>query len=243
MAAPPKKQEVENADYWFEHDEQLKANKVIDRKRFGGAASDSSVAAAVAALEKNGHTTKVVDNKAQALEYILTRLPKNKPETTVSAGASCTLTAIGLFDYLSGATALVNHRSKIGAANAAGAWGTVGTLSKQAVTADFFFASVSAVAETGEIVTGDLTGSRWAGLVSGGATEPIIVVGTNKIVANLADGLKRLQEYALPLESARVRVAYKVPASNLSNTYVINTGNPYKKDRITVVIVKEVLGF
>lgn len=48
----------------------------------------------------------------------------------------------------------------------------------------------------------------------------IVVVGANKIVPTYADAVKRTEEYCLPLESARVRVAYAamgVKASSINN--------------------------
>ena len=83
-------------------------------------------------------------------------------------------------------------------------------------TAEYFVVSVSGVAETGELVSGDLTGTR-VGPLTHSAGKIVIVVGSNKIVPTLDDALNRIRKFALPVESARVRVAYKVPASHLTN--------------------------
>jgi L-lactate utilization protein LutC len=62
--------------------------------------------------------------------------------------------------------------------------------------------SVNALTETGSAIIASMTGSQLAGYASG-AANVIWVVGTQKIVPTLEDGLKRVAEYTLPLEDAR----------------------------------------
>lgn len=71
-----------------------------------------------------------------------------------------------------------------------------------------------------------------------------MVVGANKVVKDIEAARKRQQEYCLALESARVRVAYGIPASSINNTIEINGANPFAAPgRFIVVIVEESLGF
>lgn len=60
-------------------------------------------------------------------------------------------------------------------------------------------------------------------------------------MANLDAALKRINEYVLPLESERVKIAYGMDKSNVSKLLVIN--KEIAPDRITVILVKEKLGF
>jgi hypothetical protein len=66
------------------------------------------------------------------------------------------------------------------------------------------------------------------------------VVGTQKIVPDLEDALRRIDEYAFPLEDARAQAAYGIH-SGVNKVLIVNReGTP---DRITVVLCDEPLGF
>jgi hypothetical protein len=84
-----------------------------------------------------------------------------------------------------------------------------------------------------------MSGSQLAPYV-GGAGRVILVVGTQKIVPDVDDGLRRIYDYAFPLEDARAQAAYGIHSS-VNKIVIINREiNP---GRITVVLVDEALGF
>ncbi len=68
----------------------------------------------------------------------------------------------------------------------------------------------------------------------------ILVVGAQKIVPDVAAGLRRIYEYCYPLEDARARRAYGVP-SGVNSILIINKA--VTPGRVTAIIVKERLGF
>jgi hypothetical protein len=68
----------------------------------------------------------------------------------------------------------------------------------------------------------------------------ILVVGTQKIVSDLEEGLERIDEYALPREDARAMAAYGIHSA-VNKVLIIN--REISPGRITVVFVDEVLGF
>ena len=68
----------------------------------------------------------------------------------------------------------------------------------------------------------------------------IFVIGAQKIVSDVAAGLRRIYEYCYPLEDARARRAYGVP-SGVNNILIIN--KVMTAGRITAIIVRESLGF
>jgi hypothetical protein len=82
-------------------------------------------------------------------------------------------------------------------------------------------------------------GSQLGPYVSG-AGRVILVVGTQKIVSDVEEGLRRIQEYSYPLEDARAQVAYGI-RSAVNKVLIIN--REVTIGRITVVLVDEVLGF
>jgi hypothetical protein len=65
-------------------------------------------------------------------------------------------------------------------------------------------------------------------------------VGTQKIVTDLDEGLRRIDEYSFPLEDARAQAAYGVH-SGVNKVLIVN--REIIPGRITVVFVDEVLGF
>src|SRR2546426_11985571 len=74
---------------------------------------------------------------------------------------------------------------------------------------DVMLGSVHAVTESGSLLAASASGSQLGPYVIG-AGRLILVVGTQKIVADLEEGLRRINEYAFPLEDARAQAAYCV---------------------------------
>src|SRR5437899_2021500 len=104
---------------------------------------------------------------------------------------------------------------------------------------DVMLGSVHAVTESGSLLTASASGSQLGPYVTG-AGRLILVVGTQKIVSDLEEGLRRINEYVFPLEDARAQAAYGVH-SGVNKVLIIN--RELVPGRITVVFVDEVLGF
>ncbi|HNH27502.1 MAG TPA: LUD domain-containing protein, partial [Anaerolineales bacterium] len=103
---------------------------------------------------------------------------------------------------------------------------------------DYIVGSVHAITEAGEVLTASGTGSQISSYAYG-AGKVIWVVGTQKIVSDLNEGFRRIKEYSHPLEDARMQEAYGVNSS-LNKILVLSRDMP---GRITIVLVKEELGF
>ena len=104
---------------------------------------------------------------------------------------------------------------------------------------DVMLGSVHAVTETGSLLAASMGGSQLAPYVAG-AGRVILVVGRQKIVADLEDGLRRINEYSLPLEDVRAMTAYGIHSA-VNKILIIN--REVVAGRITVVLVDEALGF
>jgi len=104
---------------------------------------------------------------------------------------------------------------------------------------DVMLGSVHAVTETGSLLAASMSGSQLGPYVSG-AGRVILVVGTQKIVPDLEQGLLRINEYAWRLEDARAQAAYGIHSA-VNKVVIIN--REITPGRITVVLVDEVLGF
>ena len=104
---------------------------------------------------------------------------------------------------------------------------------------DVMLGSVHAVTETGSLVAASMGGSQLGPYVSG-AGRVILVVGTQKIVSDLDEAMRRVDEYAFPLEDARAQAEYGIHSA-VNKVLIIN--REIAPGRITVVFVDEVLGF
>lgn len=100
--------------------------------------------------------------------------------------------------------------------------------------------SVHAITQLGQVIVASNSGSQLPSYAYG-SDNVIWVAGAHKIVTDIQDGMQRIYEYTLPLESARAHKAYGVDASNVSKLLIFN--KEPKLGRITLVIVKEALGF
>jgi len=196
-------------------------------------------------LKSKLHKATVVKNKAAALELLVSLADSKK---TYGQGASTTLIEIGWQSYLKEHPEAFarNYKGEAAAAIGKGDWATAGGLNKLGLNADLFFSSADAVSQDGDILVTDQTGTRTGGFAHT-AGEVIVVVGTNKLVPDLASGRQRIEEWSLPLESARARIAYAamgVKASKIATQVEIRGGNPFgAPGRIHVIIVEEILGF
>ena len=97
----------------------------------------------------------------------------------------------------------------------------------------------NAIAQTGEIVACDKTGSR-VGAWPFAAGNLILVVGTNKIVPTLDDALRRVREYSFPLENTRAQRAYGTP-SRIGKCVILEYEQ--NEGRVTLILVNEKLGY
>ena len=95
-----------------------------------------------------------------------------------------------------------------------------------------------AVTDDGRLVVGSGSGSQ-LGAYAYAAGQVILVVGHQKVVRDLEEGLRRVREYCLPREFARMQ-ALGYPGTLLAKTLLIELE---PGGRITVILVPETLGF
>jgi len=112
-------------------------------------------------------------------------------------------------------------------------------LRKRATNAEYFVGSVHAVAETGEIIAASAAGSQIPSYAYS-SNNVIWIVGAQKIVSNLEEGLRRVREYAYPLEDKRMKsVGY--PGSVIGK--ILITEREVRNGRASLIFVNEKLGF
>jgi hypothetical protein len=203
------------------------------KRRFGTVADETSVTRVAAALEANGIGVLRASDAADAKRIVLGLIPAG---SHVYHGASQTLEVTGITEELEKSSRFTALRPRIYSMDRQTQADEIRRLTS---SPDVMLGSVHAVTETGSLITASMGGSQLGPYVSG-AGRVILVVGTQKIVSDLEDGLRRIDDYAFPLEDARAQAAYGIH-SGVNKILIIN--REITPGRITVVLVDEVLGF
>jgi CBS domain-containing protein len=200
---------------------------------YGTIADEDRVQRAAAALERNGMDVFRAADAGEARRIVLSLIPEG---ADVYHGASLTLEATGITEAIEQSDRYEALRPRIRTMDRE----TEATQLRQLSAApDLMLGSVHAVTEDGSLITASMGGGQLGPYVSG-AGRVILVVGTQKIVTDLADGLRRVYEHALPLEDARAQAAYGIHSA-VNKLLIIN--REIMPGRITVVLVDEALGF
>jgi len=200
---------------------------------FGTVAAESRVKRAAAALEANGISVLRAADAAEAKRIVLGLIPDG---SQVYHGASQSLEVTGIVQEIEKSGRYEPLRPRIWSMDRKTQADEIRRLS---AAPDVMLGSVHAVTETGALVAASMGGSQLGPYVSG-AGRVILVVGTQKIVSDLEEGLRRIDEYSYPLEDARAQVAYGI-RSGVNKVLIIN--REVTPGRVTVVFVDEVLGF
>jgi hypothetical protein len=196
-------------------------------------ASDEQIKRTVKALEANGIHAIVVENGAAARQKIAELLPAGA-EAFISS--STTLNVLGITEDVDKSGRYDSVRVKLSKLD----YKTQGReMVKLGATPEYVLGSVHALTETGVVLIASATGSQ-LGPYGAGASKVIWVVGSQKIVPTLEEGMKRLEEYTFALEDARALKAYGMHSS-INKLLVVNREST--PGRITIVIVKENVGF
>lgn len=199
---------------------------------FAKPAPTEAIERAARALEANGIHTLIVDTGEDARRALLDLMPEG---AQVHSGASKTLDTIGATQELQESgryDALQPRLYKMDRQTQGDEMRRLGA------SPDYMLGSVAALTEQGELIAASASGSQ-LGPYASGAGKVIWVIGAQKVVRDLAEGLRRVREYALPLEDARVHAA--LGRGTRLNKLLIITGEI--PGRATAILVKEPLGF
>ena len=200
---------------------------------FAELASDEQIAKAAAALQRNGIRPLLAATGADARTLVDSLLVD---AAEVYNNTSQTLEAIGVAGDIERSGRYQPLRLRLYRMDREMQRREMRAL---AASPDYVVGSVHALTEGGSLLIASASGSQLGPLVSG-AGQVILVIGTQKIVPDVAAGMRRIYDYCYPLEDARARRAYGVP-SGVNNILIINKA--VTPSRITAIIVKEHLGF
>lgn len=192
-------------------------------------------------LEKNNFAAAYVDTKEETLTLIKTMIPEGSYTAT---GGSMTLVETGIMNYLKDKTDWHEDR-------------------RDAYRAGFYLASANAVTDRGEVYQVDGRSNRISAIAFG-PEKVILVVGINKLVPTLRSAVERVKNTASPANA--IRLCKDTPCAKLgqcisplfSENNLFSDGcsaeecicanalimrRQREKDRITVIIVGEELGY
>jgi CheY-like chemotaxis protein len=202
------------------------------RQDFAQPASEEQVARAVTALQANGIHVLVVEDRVAALEALLSLLPAGAEvftaasQTLEALGAVAEINQSGRFDAIRPKLMKLDRQTQMR------------EMRKLAASPDYVVGSVHAITEQGQVLVASGGGSQLASYVYG-AGHVLWVAGTQKIVADLNEALRRIEEHSLPLEDARMRQTRGV-GSQVGKIMIFNRE---PAGRTTLILVREALGF
>ncbi|MDE1851309.1 MAG: lactate utilization protein [Candidatus Micrarchaeota archaeon] len=196
-------------------------------------ADDERIERTAAALRKRGIETSIAGTGDEAREKVLGMIPEGAEVMNLT---SITLEQTGIAKEIMESGRYKSLRKMIMSVSDDS---ERHALRKSSTNPEYGIGSANAVTEDGQVVFASASGSQIP-VYSYGATNVIWVVGTQKIVKDLDEAMKRINEYVLPLESERVKKAYGLPGSSVNKVLIIEKEKP---GRLRMVLVKEKLGF
>ncbi len=203
------------------------------KKEFTKPASEEQIQRTAKALEANGIHTLIAQNSEEARRLFFELVPEG---SEIFLGASVTLEKLGIKDEIDKSGKYDALRPKMFAMDRA----TQGReIRKLGSAPDFAAGSVHAVTEDGHVLIASNTGSQ-LGPYASGAGKVIWVVGAQKLVKDLNEGLRRIQEYVVPLEEEHMQQLYNAH-TGMNKVLIFN--REIRPNRVTMIIVKEALGF
>ena len=195
-------------------------------------------------LEERRMQGSYASTAAQAKDEIVAMIPQG---ATVFRCGSMTAVGMGLWEEIAklpGVRLIDPFRPGISPEEAM-------ELRRQGMTADVMIASSNAITLDGKLVNLDAMGNRVAAMIFG-PKKVILVVGMNKVVADLDSAMARVKDYVAPVNAMRLR--FKNPCvetglctdckspQRICNMWSIIEGHMIK-DRIHVKLVGENLGY
>jgi len=155
----------------------------------------------ITGLEARNISAQYVTTRQEALSVLLDSIP---PTAVVARGDSLTLDQIGILSALHerGQNTLIDPFG----IDDKGRW-LAGTdeghqMKRESFLSDVFLTGTNALTTDGKLVNVDGVGGRVAAMIFG-PNKVIVVAGVNKIVKDVDSALKRIHEFAAPMNAKR----------------------------------------
>lgn len=197
-------------------------------------------------LQKRFFDAYYAETKEEALAKAIELIPSSD---VISWGGSVSIEQVGLLDYV------LNNNFKVINRDLAKSQEEKNNLLRQAMMCDTYLMGSNAISEDGQLVNIDCVGNRTAALMFG-PKSVIIIAGMNKIAPTVEEAIKRVRNYAAPINIQRVStnkerqtpcfstgtcLDCKSADSICSHIVVTRLCNPQK--RIKIILTNDNLGF
>ncbi|MCI5623275.1 MULTISPECIES: lactate utilization protein [Anaerostipes] len=207
-------------------------------------ANERKAATIIKNLKKRNIQGVYCATKKDALKQALSYIEKG---SVVSWGGSESIIELGLMDAVTSGDYKIIDRS------VAKNYDEQREIFSKSVLSDYYLMSSNAITLDGELINIDGTGNRVASLIYG-PKHIIMVIGMNKVVNNVEDGVARVRNFASPPNT--IRLGLETPCSLngrcgdcygdsciCSQIVVTRRQSAAMKDRIKIILVGEELGY
>jgi L-lactate utilization protein LutC len=198
--------------------------------------SQETIDRTIAGLKSRGINAEFVPNRQQALETVTRLIPAGAELMTAS---SRTLDEIGFLALLKSGKHQWNSLNDVVFAEKDPV--KRAELRRRSINVDYFLGSVHAITETGETVVASASGSQIPSYAFT-SKNVIWVAGAQKIVPSLEEGLRRVREYSLNLEIARMK-SLGYPGSMIAKILIVEREPAMLGRKVSMILVNEKLGF
>jgi LUD domain len=203
-------------------------------ERYSIAASEERIVRASEALKQNGFAVHVVDSLSEAEDLVEGLIPLDKE---VFTSQSVTVKQTGLDDVINGPERKFKSlRKEMGRLDRSTQFRQ---LVKMGAAPDIIIGSVHAITEDGQVFIASGSGSQ-LGPYAAGAEKVLWIVGSQKLVGDFNDALRRLELYSYPKEDVRMHELAN-RGSGIGKILIVK--REIVPGRIRVVIVREPVGF
>ena len=197
-------------------------------------------------LEENNFEVFIAEDTAQAKGIVLEQIFPSTGAKSVSWGGSMTYLATGIYEAMKAKAGvdILDTFDKSLTPEASY------ELRRKSLLTDLFITGTNAVTEEGQLVNLDMIGNR-ACAVNFGPKQVIVLIGRNKVVADLDEAMVRVKNYAAPANAMRldkktpcVKTAYCEECRSperICNVWTI-TEKSFPKGRIKIVLINQDLG-
>ena len=204
----------------------------IETRDYSAPAAEGQLELLASNLRDRNFEVVIVDSSADAKAAVMERIPvgaqvhSGKSKTLEDAGVVQELMASDRYDFIRRRTLKMDR-------------GTQGDeIRKLSAAPDIMLGSVQAVTEAGQLLFASASGSQIGPLASG-AGKLILVIGSQKIVPDLDTALRRIRDYVMPYEDARLREQMGL-GTKLTRILIIE--QDFRPGRTAIVLVRNPLG-
>jgi len=184
-----------------------------------------------------------VKTKEEAVQEVWKHIT---PKQRIGVGGSLTIRGLGILEKLEAQGYTLYDHWKPGLSKE-----NILEIRKSQMTSDLFLSSANAITLNGELVNIDGIGNR-VNSTNFGPGKVILIVGYNKIVEDVQEGIKRIKNVAAPLNARRLNI--DVPCAKVGKCVDCNSPNRIcrvlviheRKPSLTdilIILVGEELGF